>query len=327
MRDLASLMGVLAPSGERLALRLSGEETMALELNGVELSMLSGAAWLSIGWSYEQESARRSLRSIDGHLRSWVHARITRQASMELRAAVIMLRAAYDELAEDCDEFQTVTGCLHAHGVRHEAPAGLSERLESLLAESTTSGCPSQGGREAVCSPARTRSQRSGRSGCSRARLLAGWNPAVLTLDALRRGVEELGAEDYDRPAYDERGMASITNHSSQQGVPSIEELSRKMEEIELRWNRCRSTRVAPLPATGGGASKRCRAPAPRPEHLSSLAACGKRDCRRGTALPRLPDAEVTMSMWICASTASARAFDGRPLCGAGMESACVSHG
>ena len=68
------------------------------------------------------------------------------------------------------------------------------------------------------------------------ARLLVRQNPPVVTLDALRRGIEDLGAEDYNRLSYYERWTASIVNNMILKGVISIDELGRKMEEVGTRW-------------------------------------------------------------------------------------------
>lgn len=73
-------------------------------------------------------------------------------------------------------------------------------------------------------------------------RLLARQNPPVITLDALRRGIEDLGAEDYNRLTYYERWTASMVNYMIHAGVISIDELSRKMEEVETRWKRERAS-------------------------------------------------------------------------------------
>ncbi|HYT92078.1 MAG TPA: hypothetical protein VEL76_25410 [Gemmataceae bacterium] len=62
-------------------------------------------------------------------------------------------------------------------------------------------------------------------------------NPAreVMNVDELRRGIESLGAEEYDRLSYYERWIASITNNLLQKGVFTTDELGRKLAEIEQR--------------------------------------------------------------------------------------------
>ena len=72
------------------------------------------------------------------------------------------------------------------------------------------------------------------------ARLLVRQSPPVLTLDALRRGIEDLGAEDYNRLSYYERWTASIANNMIQNRVISVDELARKMKEVETRWKKQR---------------------------------------------------------------------------------------
>jgi hypothetical protein len=57
----------------------------------------------------------------------------------------------------------------------------------------------------------------------------------VMTVDELRRGIESLGAEEYDRLNYYERWIASITNNLLQKGVFTADELGRKLAEIEAR--------------------------------------------------------------------------------------------
>ena len=57
----------------------------------------------------------------------------------------------------------------------------------------------------------------------------------VMTVDELRRGIESLGAEEYDRLTYYERWIASIANNLLQKGVLTVDELGRKLAEIEAR--------------------------------------------------------------------------------------------
>jgi hypothetical protein len=56
-----------------------------------------------------------------------------------------------------------------------------------------------------------------------------------MTVDELRRGIESLGAQDYDRLSYYERWMASITANLIEKGVITVDELGRKLAEIEAR--------------------------------------------------------------------------------------------
>ena len=63
--------------------------------------------------------------------------------------------------------------------------------------------------------------------------LLAGKD--LVRVDELRRGIESLGAEAYDRLGYYERWIASITDNLIRRSVISVDELGRKMAEIEAR--------------------------------------------------------------------------------------------
>src|SRR5258708_30667625 len=60
---------------------------------------------------------------------------------------------------------------------------------------------------------------------------------AVMTTDELRRGIESLGAAEYDRMSYYERWIASIANNMIQKGVFTVDELGRKLAEIEALEN------------------------------------------------------------------------------------------
>ena len=65
--------------------------------------------------------------------------------------------------------------------------------------------------------------------------LLASPERRVITVDQLRRGIEQLGAEAYEAMSYYERWIASITNTLLAQGVISSDELGRRMAEVEKR--------------------------------------------------------------------------------------------
>lgn len=67
-------------------------------------------------------------------------------------------------------------------------------------------------------------------------RLLSDDKRRMMTVDELRRGIEELGAKAYDEMSYYERWAASTTNLLIEKGVITIDELGRKMEEVEARW-------------------------------------------------------------------------------------------
>lgn len=68
--------------------------------------------------------------------------------------------------------------------------------------------------------------------------LLSDKERQLLRVDELRRNIESLGADAYERMGYYERWMHSITQTLIQRGVISIDELGRKMAEIEDRDGR-----------------------------------------------------------------------------------------
>ncbi len=57
----------------------------------------------------------------------------------------------------------------------------------------------------------------------------------LLSTDELRRGIEDLGAEAYDRYNYYERWMAAMANVLLEKGIITVDELATKMAEIEAR--------------------------------------------------------------------------------------------
>jgi hypothetical protein len=62
-----------------------------------------------------------------------------------------------------------------------------------------------------------------------------------MTVDELRKNIEAIGPEAYDRMSYYERWVTSITQTLIQRGVITTEELGRKMEAVEARFaERCR---------------------------------------------------------------------------------------
>ena len=67
-------------------------------------------------------------------------------------------------------------------------------------------------------------------------RLLADPRRRVMTVDELRRGIEDLGPGVYDRLDYYQRWIASMTNILIERGVIGVDELGRRMAEIESRW-------------------------------------------------------------------------------------------
>ena len=55
----------------------------------------------------------------------------------------------------------------------------------------------------------------------------------LLGVDELRRGIENLGADAYDRYGYYERWMASMTNILLEKKIIEVGELGERMAEIE----------------------------------------------------------------------------------------------
>jgi hypothetical protein len=51
--------------------------------------------------------------------------------------------------------------------------------------------------------------------------------------DELRRGIEDLGAGEYDRLGYFERWIASLTEISIERGIVSIEDLAARLETLQ----------------------------------------------------------------------------------------------
>ncbi len=67
-------------------------------------------------------------------------------------------------------------------------------------------------------------------------RLLSDKKRAMLRVDELRRGIEDLGPGAYDQLSYYERWISSTTNMMIEKGVINVDELGRKMAEVENRW-------------------------------------------------------------------------------------------
>lgn len=66
-------------------------------------------------------------------------------------------------------------------------------------------------------------------------RLLTDSKRRIMTVDELRRGIEELGPGAYDELNYYQRWIASITNILIERGVISVDALGRRMAEVEAR--------------------------------------------------------------------------------------------
>ena len=67
-------------------------------------------------------------------------------------------------------------------------------------------------------------------------RLLVSREPPVMTVDELRRGIEDLGPGAYDALGYYERWIRSIVNVLIEKGVLTVDALGHKMAEVEARW-------------------------------------------------------------------------------------------
>ena len=65
--------------------------------------------------------------------------------------------------------------------------------------------------------------------------LLSNKKPPLILDDELRRGIESLGAEAYEKLSYYERWIASLTQVLLEKGVLTVDELGRKLAEIEER--------------------------------------------------------------------------------------------
>jgi Nitrile hydratase beta subunit len=57
----------------------------------------------------------------------------------------------------------------------------------------------------------------------------------LMTVDELRRNIESLGHEAYDRMSYYERWMHAVAQTMIQRGVISVDELGRKIAEVQGR--------------------------------------------------------------------------------------------
>jgi hypothetical protein len=68
--------------------------------------------------------------------------------------------------------------------------------------------------------------------------LLSARDRDLMKVDELRRNIESLGPEAYDRMGYYERWMHAIAQTLIQRGVITIDELGRKLAEQEARDGR-----------------------------------------------------------------------------------------
>jgi hypothetical protein len=63
--------------------------------------------------------------------------------------------------------------------------------------------------------------------------LLSHKDRRLVTVDELRRNIESLGGDAYDKMTYYERWIYAITQTLLQRGVITVDELGRKMEAIQ----------------------------------------------------------------------------------------------
>jgi hypothetical protein len=57
----------------------------------------------------------------------------------------------------------------------------------------------------------------------------------LMTVDELRKNIEAIGPDAYEKMSYYERWVTSITQTMIQRGVITTEELGRKMQEVQSR--------------------------------------------------------------------------------------------
>ena len=58
----------------------------------------------------------------------------------------------------------------------------------------------------------------------------------MITVDELRRCIEELGPGIYDELNYYERWITAVTNLLMEKGVITVDELGRRMAEVDAEW-------------------------------------------------------------------------------------------
>ena len=59
----------------------------------------------------------------------------------------------------------------------------------------------------------------------------------LMTVDELRRNIESLGAEAYDKMGYYERWIYAVTQTLIQRGVLNIDEIGRRIADVQARGN------------------------------------------------------------------------------------------
>jgi len=64
----------------------------------------------------------------------------------------------------------------------------------------------------------------------------------LLRTDEMRRNIEDLGPGVYEKLSYYERWCAAVTNVLLQKNVITVDDLGRKMAEVEQRWTEARKS-------------------------------------------------------------------------------------
>jgi nitrile hydratase subunit beta len=62
-------------------------------------------------------------------------------------------------------------------------------------------------------------------------------NKGLMTVDEMRRNIESLGAGAYDQMSYYERWICAAAQTMIQRGVVSVDELGRKIADVQGRPN------------------------------------------------------------------------------------------
>lgn len=60
----------------------------------------------------------------------------------------------------------------------------------------------------------------------------------ILTVDEMRRAIEDIGPGAYEKMSYYERWITSLTQNLIEKGVITVEELGRAMETVREDWDK-----------------------------------------------------------------------------------------
>ena len=115
------------------------------------------------------------------------------------------------------------------------------------------------------------------------------WPRGVLTLDELRRGIEELGPGAYDELSYFERWISSIGNLLLEKGVLHVQELGEAIDAAQQRHAEAGGVMSQRFPDGSPVRVKSLFPPGPLPHARSTPAADAARSCRSSTTsqIPR----------------------------------------